>query len=188
MFVNPMFANPMFANPMFANPMFANPMFANPVYASPVYASPVYANPVFANPMSANAYICDGIRPTTARPATAPDRKWEKYATPMNSKRSVVILDTGIAAHKHLVERDGVQEEVDFCPKMLTELSKAHRNQWEIPDNDAAAEPGEGFVDPVSGHGTFIAGIVQSLAAGHRDPAPQHRHLVRRRGRPDRDG
>jgi hypothetical protein len=164
MYANPMYANPMYANPMYANPMYANPMYANPVYANPVFSSPVYASPVFANPMDANAYICEGQRPSTARPAKAPNRPWKEYVEPEKPKRTVVILDTGIAARKFIErQEDGSTKKVNFCPPMLTKLSKANPHQWEIPDNDLSAQPGEGFVDPVSGHGTFIAGIVQSL-------------------------
>jgi hypothetical protein len=149
---------------MFANPMFANPMFANPMFANPVYSSPVYASPVFSDPMDANAYICAGQRPSIARPAKAPNRPSRDYVEPEDPKRSVVILDTGIAALQFAEEQEnGVKNQVDVCPPMLTALSNANHDQWEFPDNDQSAEPGEGFIDPVSGHGTFIAGIVQSL-------------------------
>ncbi len=159
MFANPIYANPVYANPVYANPVYANPadeqasgQFANPVYANPVYASPVYANPVYANPIYANAYICDGTRPSTARPAQRPDRKGPPHYGKIAGRGRAVIFDTGISKPK-------------FCPPMLRTLSDRNRDEWEVPDNGKVGK-GDGFLDPVSGHGTFIAGIIQTLAPG----------------------
>jgi len=159
-YANPVYANPVYANPVYANPVYANPVyangsgsFANPVYANPVYASPVYANPVYANPVYANAYICEGLRPSTARPAPAPEEPPAAYQ-PSNTARKVVVLDTGISAES-------------TCPDMLQALSAEYPQWWEIPDGQDPENPEDGFLDPSSGHGTFIAGLVHQLAPGH---------------------
>jgi len=159
-YANPVYANPVYANPVYANPVYANPVyangsgsFANPVYANPVYASPVYANPVYANPVYAIAYISDGLRPSTARPAPAPEKAPAPYGEPSGSPK-VVVLDTGISDEKH-------------CPAMLKALAKEYPQWSEIPDGQDPANPEDGFLDPSSGHGTFIAGLVHQLAPGH---------------------
>jgi hypothetical protein len=134
--------------------MFADPVYANPVYANPVYASPVYANPVYANPVYANGYICSGARPSTARPAAQPLEP-PTYDTDANECR-VVILDTGIAAD------ESSKGDINLCPAFLQPLAKEYARQWEWPDNS----PSDPYLDPVSGHGTFIAGIIQTLTPG----------------------
>lgn len=152
-FANPVFANPVFANPVFANPVFANPVFANdatgpfanPVFANTVYASPVFANPVFANPSMAGGFQCTGERPSTARPCAAPERMPAAYQ--QGGERRVVVLDTGIAG--------------PGCPPLLADLSAQFPQQHEEADaND------NGFLDPSAGHGTFIAGLIQTLVPG----------------------
>jgi len=153
-YANPVYANPVYANPVYANPVYANPVYANPVYANPVYASPVYANPVYANPVYANAYICDGVRPSTARPAGSTSSELLPYAEHPESKLKIVIFDTGIS-------------EPTFCPPILKKLSDGHHDDWELPDEGkSVGTQKDGFLDPVSGHGTFIAGIIQSLIPG----------------------
>jgi hypothetical protein len=165
---NPVYANPVYANPVYANPVYANPVyanagcaaaghgsgasgtFANPVYANPVYASPVYANPVYANPVYANAYVCDGKRMTTARPAD--DVPGTHQYQPASTHR-VVILDTGIAITPN-------------CPALLAPLAQIYGGAWGDPPN-----PSGTYLDPVSGHGTFIAGLIQMLAPD-RDIVP----------------
>jgi hypothetical protein len=151
---NPVYASPVYASPVYASPVYASPVYASPVYASPVYASPVYASPVYANPVYANAYICDGVRPSTAHPADPPSFELSEYEQDGESDLRVVILDTGISSPK-------------FCPPKLKQLSKDHQHDRELPDDgeDPDHQP-DGFLDPASGHGTFIAGIIQSLIPG----------------------
>ncbi len=143
----------MFATPVYANPVYANPVYANPVYANPVYASPVYANPVYASSTLSNAYVCSGKRPSTARPAAAPSDLPAAYDPATAGDPKVVILDTGIA-------------EKQRCPAMLLALSMDYQGQWESPDGQDPDNPADGFLDPASGHGTFIAGLVHLLAPG----------------------
>ena len=135
--------------------LFANPMYANPMYANPVSASPVYANPVVADPVYANTYICTGERPSTARPARAPEAVPEPYQPGAVQGPKVVVLDTGIS-------------EAKWCPPMLSALATEYPGQGEVPDGSEPAKPKDGFLDPSSGHGTFIAGLIHALAPGQR--------------------
>ncbi len=152
-YANPVYANPVYANPVYANPVYANPVYANPVYANPVYASPVYANPVVAGSALANPYVCSGVRPSTARPAPAPTVVPGEYVPNPAPGPKVVILDTGVSAAKD-------------CPPLLTKLSAKYPGEEEWPDGRDPANPSDGFLDPASGHGTFIAGLVHLLAPG----------------------
>lgn len=152
-YANPVYANPVYANPVYANPVYANPVYANPVYANPVYASPVYANPVYASSTLADPYVCSGKRASTARPAAAPKDVPGAYAPGGGDGPKVVILDTGIA-------------EEPLCPDMLVPLSIEYEGQWESPDGQDPDNAADGFLDPASGHGTFIAGLVHLLAPG----------------------
>ena len=158
-YANPIYANPIYApipiyaNPIYANPIYANPIYANPIYANPVYASPIYANPIYASSTLADPYVCSGQRPSTARPAAAPDVLPGDYDPASASDPKVVVLDTGIA-------------DPQVCPAMLLPLSKAFPNEWEQPDGADPDNPADGFLDPSSGHGTFIAGLIHLLAPG----------------------
>ncbi len=146
-----LFATPFYANPFYANPFYANPFYANPFYANPFYANPFYANPFYANPFYANTnpgfdpeLRLTGERDSSARPADQPayDANRPNPKTP-----SVVILDTGFADAPH---------QPPFIPNSLVGFDA------EVPDGP---DP-DTFLDPVAGHGTFIAGIIEQIAPG----------------------
>ncbi|MDH3260586.1 MAG: S8 family serine peptidase [Acidimicrobiia bacterium] len=133
-------ANPFYANPFYANPFYANPFYANPFYANPFYANPFYANPFYANPNPAAdpSFQETGQRPSSARPALE-----AKTLNPVTdpSPPVIAILDTGYAAGQ---VRDLVNP-----------------GNVEVPDLDR-----KGYLDPVAGHGTFIAGIIEQYVPG----------------------
>ncbi len=130
-------ANPFYANPFYANPFNANPFYANPFYANPFYANPFYANPFYANPNPAadQSFRETGRRPSSARPALEAKslERVEKAMPPM-----IAILDTG------------------YAQGQVRDL--ANNANTEVPDFDQ-----KGYLDPVAGHGTFIAGIIEQL-------------------------
>jgi len=142
---NPFFANSIEANPFFANSVQANPFFANPFFANPFFANPFFANPFFANPFFANSKE-SGVQPSSAIPV--PD--FEGPTTPQipENRSRVIILDTGIAGPADL-------------PVMLND---ARYDGPDAGDIDPADENDDKFLDPASGHGTFVAGIVEQLA------------------------
>jgi subtilisin family serine protease len=192
-YANPVYANPVYANPVYANPVYANPVYANPVYANPVYANPVYANPVYANPGGglvdtnpmrslvypnpvyarqrlddaelAERYRATGARRSQAQPTAVPEADparsaaafrgtegWDDSETRDGVGRRaagmvrVAVLDTGFdRAAKD--RRDGVVT-----------------TDWvDVPDVDEVRDR-DRDLDPVAGHGTFIAGLVRRLA------------------------
>ena len=129
-----------------AGAMGANPFFASSMGASPFFASPFFASPFFASPFFASKYQRSGEQPSSARPAMAPENL-PVAALPVGAARAFV-LDTGLA--------------LDLPPFLNT---GGHPNT-DLGDRDEADESGDGFLDPASGHGTFIAGIIEQLAPG----------------------
>lgn len=150
---NPVYATPVYATPVYATPVYATPVYATPVYATDVHASPVYATPVYATPASPARRT--GVRRSSARPAPADvDTTTATQAFGVRAPKDaphVVVLDTGLAGRMQ--------------PAALgaTAVAAATPDDVDAPDEDA-----NGFLDPASGHGTFIAGLVQQVAPGTR--------------------
>jgi hypothetical protein len=151
---NPFYANPFYANPFYANPFYANPFYANPFYANPFYANPFYANPFYANPFYANPNPAadpglqqTGRRPSSARPAIKPQPPETEERTVLVQPR-IAILDTGYARRNPFGPPDGPQQ--------------VSGDRDDVPDLTEQ----RGYLDPVAGHGTFIAGIIDRFAPG----------------------
>jgi hypothetical protein len=142
-----LWANPFQANPFQANPFQANPFQANPFQANPFQANPFQANPFQANPRQLADLRATGRRDHSARPAEAPDLPAYPHDVTARSAPSIVVVDTGTAAGS-------------LRPHVLHGLAEdpAHA---ELPDED-----GDACLDPVAGHGTFIAGLVEQIVPG----------------------
>jgi subtilisin family serine protease len=131
-----------------ANPFQANPFQANQFRANPFEANPFRANPFRANPRQlAELLRAGGRRGHSARPAEVPSLPSYSGRIADRSKPSIVVLDTGLAG-------DGLR------PHALRGLP-ADAAHVESPDEDC-----DGRIDPVAGHGTFIAGIIERIAPG----------------------
>jgi Subtilase family len=105
----------------------------------------VYASPLHASPLHASGYITTGDRDSTAVPAAEgpegaalPQESYPRGAFPV-----IAIIDTGFAGK--------------YKPPLLR-LEATEGGLGDIPDTD-----GDQFLDPVAGHGTFIAGIIKRL-------------------------
>ncbi len=160
---NPFMASSLMANPFMASSVLANPFMASPFMASPFMASAaggccccggggaVAANPFMAsanpNPAAAPWFQATGRRRSTARPAPGPVAQEREPA----DRVRIAILDTGIAAVDPPDGLEGMDIHID--PNA---------------DGDAPDEDGDNYLDPVAGHGTFVAGVIEQLTPGCR--------------------
>ncbi len=127
-----------------ASPAAANPAYANPVYANPAYANPAYANPASANPAYANMRTHNSALP--ASPAFEPRTASSECGFGANGP-IVTLLDTGLA------------DSSSIGP--LLESAANVSGATDVPDSDS-----DGDLDPVAGHGTFIAGLIELAVPG----------------------
>jgi hypothetical protein len=144
---------------------------ANPYRANPYRANPYRANPYRANPYRANPYRANEAPMSTAEPATGrllPLRPELKGPGP---HPRIVILDTGLAGGTN---RQGQTNPDSQRPPLLAVGGSPERITGTIDRADdeivlvggAGTFPPDGYLDPVAGHGTFIAGLVEQLARG----------------------
>lgn len=162
---NPFWANPFWANPFWANPFWANEAghrchsggtTANPFWANPFWANPFWANPFWANaesnPVASAGTAQSEPRRSSAVPATVPDPNRLEGQPQANGVR-VAILDSGYA-------------HVDNRPAAEFLLTGGSDDQ-DKPDVEPEGNP-DGYLDPIAGHGTFIAGVIEQRARGCR--------------------
>ncbi len=135
------------------NPVWANPVWANPVWANPVWANPVWANPVWESRVTLAKFLATGERRSTAKPAEPPEDWIESGAK--DGAPSVVVIDTGYP-----------DEAGGFRPAFVPgALDAASSN--DVPDAPLVGQvDGDDFLDPVAGHGTFIAGLIERAQPG----------------------
>lgn len=151
--------SPVYGSPVYGSPVYGSPVYGSPVYgssagggqfagatvASPVYGSPVYGSPVYGSPVYGSNYKKNGFRSNTARPALQP--ALTGLALPLQGDRvTVIVLDTGIA-------------KPEWRPSILRQPEHNCDCCYDPPDHN-----NDQYLDPASGHGTFVAGIIEQLA------------------------
>ncbi len=153
-------ANPWGANPWGANPWGANPWGANPWGANSWDANPWGANPWGANPWGANAetlnLVATGKAPTSsAMPAKAD----ELHSGTLDGNGIMIgVLDSGLAGWWHTD---------DMRPAILrTNRVRGALDLPSVPMTQDPGDPPDRYLDPVAGHGTFIAGIIEQRIPG----------------------
>ncbi len=149
---NPLYGNPLYGNPLYGNPLYGNGTFASEVWARPVWGTPVYQSPVYADRFHAPGYRESGRRTTGARPSAGDTLLGRPHQGPWLEPR-FIVLDTSLAAP-------------GWLPPLLGPY--AGSDDDDIPDWDD-----NGVLDPVAGHGTFIAGILARLAPDCRIESPR---------------
>jgi subtilisin family serine protease len=133
--------NPVRFNPVRFNPVRFNAGGGDPGAFGAVGVGPVRLNPVRFNPVRANT----APQRSTAIPAPAP-----ATADPVEAPHDidVWILDTGLGVDGHR-------------STWLEQRAAVVGDPQDHPDGD-----NNGYIDPVAGHGTFIAGVVEQLVPG----------------------
>ncbi len=150
-------------HPALAGQIAANPWSANPWSANPWSANPWSANPWRANAESLNV-LATGRPPTSsAMPApfrTLPLRPPHPPGQPSNGV-SIGVLDSGLAG--------GWRNAQGYRPAFLgTDPMSLERisGPGDLPSRPIGQHPADNYLDPVAGHGTFIAGLIEQLTPG----------------------
>lgn len=137
-------------DPYRGNPYRGNPYRGNPYRGNPYRGNPYRGNPYRGNPYRGNANT------SSAKPADDRSFPVRQLSGPGTAPR-ITVLDTGVA--------QGPQ-----CPDLLRYAAVSGDadapDQPIAPTTGAAPVAADTWLDPVAGHGTFIAGIVEQLAPG----------------------
>ena len=153
-------ANPWGANPWGANPWGANPWGANPWGANPWGANPWGANPWGANPEMLNLLATGKPPMSSAMPAF----ERQMPTRPKTGRKDIVIgvLDSGLAGGRK--NKNKLRPDLLGLRKVdLARISGTNDYPSQaMHEHDQA----DGYLDPVAGHGTFIAGIIEQLTPG----------------------
>jgi Subtilase family len=157
-YASPVYASPVYASPVYASPVYASPVYASPVYASPVYASPVYASPVYASPAASTDAVARTSSATPGRHGHTTHIVENAMAHPLRDGARIFVLDTGLASPAH------VSPGLDA----LLHLPYATRALRPSDSSDRPELPGENYLAPAAGHGTFIAGVISRVVPGCR--------------------
>ncbi len=144
-------------DPFHGNPFHGNPFHGNPFHGNPFHGNPFHGNPFDPDPFHGNSSF------STAKPAAV--RSFPiRTVSGQGAAARITVLDTGLA--------DGTQR-----PQLLSDPQVAKRitGTAEVPDGSLTATgatgktttyKADGWLDPVAGHGTFIAGLLEQLAPG----------------------
>ena len=146
-----------------ANPWTANPWKANPWKANPWKANPWKANPWKANAESLNLLATGKAPMSSVMPAplgAEPLRSSHQGGDP--AEQVVIgVLDSGLAG--------GWDNDDGYRPDLLG-LDKPDLERIsgpsDVPSAPMNGRPADKYLDPVAGHGTFIAGIIEQLTPG----------------------
>lgn len=148
----------------------ADPYRANPYRANPYRANPYRANPYRANPYRANPYRANEAPMSTAEPAAGPAFPPRPELKGPGHRPRIVILDTGLAGgldESGQTNADSQRPALLDVPGTPERIAGAmDRADDQILSASGVAFPPDGYLDPVAGHGTFIAGLIEQLAKG----------------------
>ena len=152
-------------HPALAAEIAANPWTADPWKANPWKANPWRANPWRANPWKANAeslnLLATGKPPMSSvmpAPLGAPRLRSPHQGGGSANEVVIGVLDSGLAG--------GWDNANGQRPALLgTDLDRIS-GPLDLPSQATGGKPADNYLDPVAGHGTFIAGIIEQLTPG----------------------
>ena len=142
----------------------ANPWRAHPWRANPWRANSWSANPWRAHPEELNV-VATG-RPPTSSVMPAPFRTLPQRPAHPSNAVVIGVLDSGLAGGAD--NADGYRPALlGMDPASMQRIS----GESDVPSQSMGTQPADNYLDPVAGHGTFIAGIIEQLTPGCDDPA-----------------
>jgi hypothetical protein len=151
-------------HPAMAAELAADGWAANPWRANPWRANPWRANPWRANPWRANASQMNIVatgRPPTSSVMPAPFRALPLRPKYPSNNVKIGVLDSGLAGGT--TNADQMRPALlGIDPASLQRIS----GQGDLPSRPLGKYPADRYLDPVAGHGTFIAGIIEQLTPG----------------------
>ncbi len=113
-----------------------------------VFGNPVKGNPVKGNPVKGNGLDAELPITSSARPSKEP--VWFKLYHGAGAKSPrITVIDSGLA------------DPADQLPDWLKQASIGSPDIPDLPDDN-----NDRWLDPIAGHGTFIAGIIEQHAPG----------------------
>ncbi len=134
---------------MRASPLHMNPLHMNPLHMNPLHMNPLHMNPLHMNPLHMNGYVSNAI------PATR-----ERQCGPVSPGET-----DGEGVYVHIID-SGLGKASYASPYLPAHTPAVSGDSVDEPDRISAwdsAAIADGFIDPVAGHGTFIAGIYAQL-------------------------
>jgi hypothetical protein len=129
-----------------------------PVGSNPWKSNPYKSNPYKSNPFKPNPWKPNGAPLSSAEPALHPALPPRPALQGPGAAPRILVLDTGLAGNGQ-------------CPPLL-DVAPRIEGALDLPDDaimPASGPPAfapDGYLDPVAGHGTFIAGLIEQLAGG----------------------
>lgn len=153
------------------HPSGAGELDADPWRSNPWRSNPWRSNPWRSNPWRSNPWRSNEAPMSSAEPAAGPSLPQRPALQGPGRHPRIVILDTGLAGGTDAAG----QTNPDYQrPALLDAGGQPARITGDLDRADAAIKPAgggpafppDGYLDPVAGHGTFIAGLVEQLAKG----------------------
>ena len=123
-----------------------------------VGSNPYKSNPYKSNPYKSNPYKSNEAPLSSAEPALHRSLPTRPALPGPGRAPRILVLDTGLAG-------DGqCPPLLDDAPRIAGALDRP--DDAIMPASGPPPFPADGYLDPVAGHGTFIAGLIEQLAGG----------------------
>ena len=151
-------------HPAMAAELVAEGWGANPWRANPWRANPWRANPWRANPWRAHASQMNIVatgRPPTSSVMPAPFRALPLRPPYPSNDVTIGVLDSGLAGGA--TNADQMRPALLGNDKVSLQRITGH---GDLPSEPIGKYSVDRYLDPVAGHGTFIAGIIEQLTPG----------------------